>query len=55
VIQANVTNLQARFALDKKITEFCEDWDSEDSLTIYVYSGHGALVEGGNNKKYLIA
>jgi hypothetical protein len=55
VIQANLTKLQATSALQKKIIKFCEDWDSEDSLTIYIYSGHGALVEGGNNKKYLIA
>jgi hypothetical protein len=55
VIQANLPQKQATFALQKKIIKFCEDWDAEDSLTIYVYSGHGALVEGGNNKKYLMA
>lgn len=55
MIQANSTKLQATSELQKRITKFYEDWDSEDSLTIYVYSGHGAWVEGGNNKKYLIA
>jgi hypothetical protein len=47
--------MQAASALQKKINIFCEEWDGEYSLTIYVYSGHGALVERGNNKKYLIA
>jgi hypothetical protein len=46
---------QAGFVLLKRITKFYEDWDSKDSLTIYVYLGHGALVDKGNNKKYLIA
>jgi hypothetical protein len=55
VIQANLVKLQAMTALQRRIFQFYEDWDSEDSLTIYVYSGHGALVEGGNNKQYLIA
>ncbi|KAI9731617.1 MAG: hypothetical protein M1818_007747 [Claussenomyces sp. TS43310] len=55
VIQASLKTLQAITALQKRIIKFYEDWDREDSLTIYVYSGHGALVEGGNTKKYLIA
>jgi hypothetical protein len=55
VIQTNLTGLQASYALQKKMIKFYDDWDGEDSLTIYVYSGHGALVEGGKNEKYLIA
>jgi hypothetical protein len=55
VIQANLTKLQATAAFQQKLIKFIDDWDREDSLTIYVYSGHGALVEGGNNTKYIIA
>ncbi|KAI9745906.1 MAG: hypothetical protein M1818_000587 [Claussenomyces sp. TS43310] len=39
----------------QKIFQFSEEWDSKDSLTIYVYSDHSALVERGGNKEYLIA
>ena len=55
MIQANLTKQQATIAFQRKLFQFIGDWDSEDSLTIYVYSGHGALVEGGRNEKYLIA
>jgi hypothetical protein len=24
----------------KKLLDFCEKWDAEDALTIYIYSGH---------------
>jgi hypothetical protein len=33
--------------LNRKLCDFCEKWDAEDALTIYIYSGHSEEADPG--------
>jgi hypothetical protein len=54
VIPGDSTSITALTGLQARINKFISDFDGPNSLTIFVYSGHGALVERPNSKQYLI-